>query len=170
MKQNLNSFSFVTASPFLCLRFSPDHQVADVSGQNPTEWGLMLMPVREPLCYFCFFGADNCNSICTGVLLLVLVHMLVLVLDRIQLSKDWCWSSYLCSWYSCWYWQGYYILQVGNNSGAPTFPVSWMPDGSSLCPFTTKCRFYKVQHRAKGIVHKTSTDPTLFTRCTSERL
>ena len=33
-------------------------------------------------------GADNCTSICTGVLLLVLVHMLVLVLDRIQLSKD----------------------------------------------------------------------------------
>ena len=37
VKQNLNSFSFVTASPFLCLRFSPDHQVADVSGRNPNR-------------------------------------------------------------------------------------------------------------------------------------
>ena len=28
-------------------------------------------------------GADNCTSICTGVLLLVLVQMLVLVLDGV---------------------------------------------------------------------------------------
>ena len=38
-------------------------------------------------CLLLVLGADNCTSICTGVLLLVMVQMLVLVLDRIQLSE-----------------------------------------------------------------------------------
>ena len=74
-------------------------------------------------------------------------------------------------------------------------PGCQIPHGSSLCPFTTKCRFYKVQHFSlltvpKSVVSstsktheqrnyahtgqralcKTSTDPNPLTRCTSERL
>ena len=43
---------------------------------------LMRLPVQVGV-LFLVLGADNCNSICTGVLLLVLVQMLVLVLDGI---------------------------------------------------------------------------------------
>ena len=100
VKQNLNSFSFVTASPFLCLRFSPDHQVADVSGRNPnriradadtlTCTSVLFLVLGADNCTRCLLlvlGADNCTSIFTGVLLLVMVQMLVLVLNRIQLSE-----------------------------------------------------------------------------------
>ena len=38
-------------------------------------------------CLLLVLGADNCTSIFTGVLLLVMVQMLVLVLNRIQLSE-----------------------------------------------------------------------------------
>ena len=122
--------------------------------------------------------------------------MLVLVLNRIQLSEGWCWCSYLCRWYSCWYWQGYYCRWAIILVLLLLFcPGCQIPHGSSLCPFTTKCGFYKVQHfslltvpksvvsstsktrteklcihREKGIVHKTSTDPNPLTRYTSERL
>ena len=88
--------------------------------------------------------------------------------------------------------QGYYcrwaIILVLLLFLCPGFQI---PHGSSLCPFTTKCRFYKVQHFSlltvpKSVVsstskthkqrnyahtrHETSTDPNQLTRCTSERL
>ena len=83
VKQNLNSFSFVTASPFLCLRFSPDHQVADVSGRNPNRIRADADTLTCTSVLFLVLGADNYTSICTAVLLLVVVQMLVLVMDRI---------------------------------------------------------------------------------------
>ena len=93
-----------------------------------------------------------------------MVQMLVLVLNRIQLSEGWCWCSYLCRWYSYWYCQGYYwrwaIILVLLLFLCPGCQI---PHGSSLCPFTTKCRFYKVQHFsllfttvAKSVVSSTS--------------
>ena len=86
VKQNLNSFSFVTASPFLCLRFSPDHQVADVSGRNPNRVRADADTLTCTSVLFLVLGADNCTSICTGVLLLVLVQILVLVLNGVQIE------------------------------------------------------------------------------------
>ena len=83
VKQNLNSFSFVTASPFLCLRFSPDHQVADVSGRNPNRIRADADTLTCTSVLFLVLGTDNCTSIYTGVLLLVLVQTLVLVLDGV---------------------------------------------------------------------------------------
>ena len=83
VKQNLNSFSFVTASPFLCLRFSPDHQVDDVSGRNLNRVRADADTLTCTSVLFLVLGADNYTSICTAVLLLVVVQMLVLVMDRI---------------------------------------------------------------------------------------
>ena len=90
---------------------------------------LMRLPVQVGV-LFLVLGADNFTSICTGVLLLVLVQMLVLVLDGVP--TEWGLMLKLLPVQVVLLLVLRILLQVGNHSGAPTLvcALSWIPDST----------------------------------------